>query len=360
MTISMLALAGFPATAGFFGKIYLIDAAVDNGYAWLGVVIVLGSAVSLAYYLRVVAAVWMRSPVRGARRALAAARAPGDRRRLGRGRRGGRAPRAVEPGDAARARLVQPEVLFVAVVCAAATIFFGIYPEPLFNSPATPARRSRICSSASNCNCADGREGRSARRDDPRRAGAVPRVSLDRVNETSRHHRSLYLRSSPFFRSRGRSLRGAALSELCAHRPPPARPPWSTSPSSPSWRRCSLAAPAVGAPSIPRLRRARDPARDLRRRRRRLLGVEARGGRAAAVPAVARTRAAATASVTVFSVDFGARGTLTMTQQSRRDGRRPRSRSAAGDGVSGGLGLGRPCRPGAARGRGERQRRRAG
>jgi NADH-quinone oxidoreductase subunit N len=62
MTISMLGLAGFPATAGFFGKIFLIDAAVSNGYAWLGVVIVLGSAVSLAYYLRVVAAVWMRSP----------------------------------------------------------------------------------------------------------------------------------------------------------------------------------------------------------------------------------------------------------------------------------------------------------
>ncbi len=60
MTISMLALAGFPVTAGFIGKIYLINAAVDNGYGWLGVVIVLGSAVSLAYYLRVVAAVWMR------------------------------------------------------------------------------------------------------------------------------------------------------------------------------------------------------------------------------------------------------------------------------------------------------------
>ncbi|HWT22405.1 MAG TPA: NADH-quinone oxidoreductase subunit N, partial [Solirubrobacteraceae bacterium] len=62
MTIAMLSLAGFPATAGFFGKVYLIGAAVDNGYAWLGVAIVLGSAISLAYYLRVVAAVWMRSP----------------------------------------------------------------------------------------------------------------------------------------------------------------------------------------------------------------------------------------------------------------------------------------------------------
>jgi NADH-quinone oxidoreductase subunit N len=40
MTIAMLSLAGFPATAGFFGKLYLIEAAVDNGYAWLGVVIV--------------------------------------------------------------------------------------------------------------------------------------------------------------------------------------------------------------------------------------------------------------------------------------------------------------------------------
>src|SRR3954451_4375740 len=62
MTIAMLGLAGFPVTAGFFGKIYLIDAAVSNKYAWLGVVIVVGSAVSLAYYLRVIAAVWMRSP----------------------------------------------------------------------------------------------------------------------------------------------------------------------------------------------------------------------------------------------------------------------------------------------------------
>ena len=62
MTIAMLGLAGMPATAGFFGKLYLIQAAVDNDYGWLGVVIVLGSAISLAYYLRVIAAVWMRSP----------------------------------------------------------------------------------------------------------------------------------------------------------------------------------------------------------------------------------------------------------------------------------------------------------
>ena len=129
MTISMLALAGFPATAGFFGKVYLIQAAFDNGYGWLGIVIVLGSAVSLAYYLRVVAAVWMRPGIVGASSALAggAARpviaggsAEADEQAYAAG---------LEPGETRR--LLQPEVIFVAVVCAAATIFFGIYPSPL-------------------------------------------------------------------------------------------------------------------------------------------------------------------------------------------------------------------------------------
>ena len=60
MTIAMLGLAGIPATAGFIGKFYLIDAAVDSGYTWLGVVIVIGSMISLGYYLRVIAAMWMR------------------------------------------------------------------------------------------------------------------------------------------------------------------------------------------------------------------------------------------------------------------------------------------------------------
>ena len=60
LTLAMLGLAGMPATAGFIGKFFLIEAAVDGGYAWLGVVIVIGSMISLAYYLRVVAAIWMR------------------------------------------------------------------------------------------------------------------------------------------------------------------------------------------------------------------------------------------------------------------------------------------------------------
>ena len=136
MTIAMLALAGFPATAGFFGKLYLINAAVDNGYAWLGIVIVLGSAVSLAYYLRVVAAVWMRSPVRGAvaaRGVAVAGRRPVMARRLGRGRRRGAArPRIAEPRRGAR---LAPARGRRSSRWSARwrRSFFGIYPEPLFD-----------------------------------------------------------------------------------------------------------------------------------------------------------------------------------------------------------------------------------
>src|SRR3954462_5891892 len=59
MTLAMLALAGFPATAGFIGKFYLIDAAVSGDYTWLAIMIVIGSMISLGYYLRVIAVMWM-------------------------------------------------------------------------------------------------------------------------------------------------------------------------------------------------------------------------------------------------------------------------------------------------------------
>jgi NADH-quinone oxidoreductase subunit N len=141
MTIAMLALAGFPATAGFFGKLYLIRAAVDNGYAWLGIVIVLGSAVSLAYYLRVVAAVWMRAPSEApaplvrARPVIAGGSAEADEEARAAGRPPGATAAVVESDfdEPARRSLRQPEVVFVAVVCALVTIALGIYPEPLFD-----------------------------------------------------------------------------------------------------------------------------------------------------------------------------------------------------------------------------------
>jgi NADH-quinone oxidoreductase subunit N len=115
MTIAMLALAGFPATAGFIGKFYLIRAAVDGEYTWLAIMIVIGSMISLAYYLRVIAVMWM-TPIE-----IELPSVPP---------RWVKAVSGWSPLADARA---QPEVLFVALLAAAATIFFGIVPQPLFD-----------------------------------------------------------------------------------------------------------------------------------------------------------------------------------------------------------------------------------
>ncbi len=84
LTISMLALAGLPATSGFMGKVFLIEALVEGDYTWLGVMIAVGTMISLAYYLRVVAAVV--DAARGLR-VSRPGRDAGDRRRRPGGRR---------------------------------------------------------------------------------------------------------------------------------------------------------------------------------------------------------------------------------------------------------------------------------
>ena len=104
MTIAMLSLAGFPATAGFFGKIYLIEAAIDNEYAFLSVAIVLGSALSLAYYLRVVAAVWLSEPEEARAPSRWGRPAPGRRSRADRRRPTASSTRRAEARGRSRRR----------------------------------------------------------------------------------------------------------------------------------------------------------------------------------------------------------------------------------------------------------------
>jgi NADH-quinone oxidoreductase subunit N len=137
MTIAMLSLAGIPATAGFVGKLFLIQAAADGGYTWLGVVIVVGSMVSLAYYLRVVAAMWM-SPAPSA--APGSASAGAGTAAVGTAATypaiAGGSPEADADPDAEEAGArsgLQLEVVALALAAGAATVFFGIVPSPLFD-----------------------------------------------------------------------------------------------------------------------------------------------------------------------------------------------------------------------------------
>jgi NADH-quinone oxidoreductase subunit N len=59
----MLSFAGLPPTGGFVGKFYVFSSAYDRGWTWLVIVGVVATLISLYYYLAVIRALYMRSPM---------------------------------------------------------------------------------------------------------------------------------------------------------------------------------------------------------------------------------------------------------------------------------------------------------
>ncbi len=135
LTIAMLALAGLPGTAGFMGKLFLIEGAVGGGYTWLGVMIVIGTMISLAYYLRVIAAVWMRPAPRLAP-AMAGGAPEGDGHPGGEGAGGSHPLGPPTPGRTAEGTPSGGRcglLLGAMLIASAVTVGFGIYPSPLID-----------------------------------------------------------------------------------------------------------------------------------------------------------------------------------------------------------------------------------
>jgi NADH-quinone oxidoreductase subunit N len=62
MTVMMLSLAGIPLTAGFIGKFFVILTGVKAEMWWLMAAVILGSAIGLYYYLRVMVTLYMATP----------------------------------------------------------------------------------------------------------------------------------------------------------------------------------------------------------------------------------------------------------------------------------------------------------
>jgi len=64
MGLFMLSLAGVPPFSIFWGKIYVMQAAVNAGYIWLAVVMGLNSAIAAFYYLKLIVYMFLKEPVK--------------------------------------------------------------------------------------------------------------------------------------------------------------------------------------------------------------------------------------------------------------------------------------------------------
>jgi len=64
MGLFMFSLAGVPPFSVFWGKIYVMQAAVNAGYIWLAVVMGLNSAIAAYYYLKLVVYMFLKDPIK--------------------------------------------------------------------------------------------------------------------------------------------------------------------------------------------------------------------------------------------------------------------------------------------------------
>ena len=104
LAFALLSLTGIPPTAGFMGKLFLFQAALNADLAWLAVAGAVNSVVSAYYYVNVIKTMYLREPA----------------------------------ADAPRIPIGEPAAAALALT-AAATLALGIWPAPLFEAARTAA-----------------------------------------------------------------------------------------------------------------------------------------------------------------------------------------------------------------------------
>ena len=62
LSLFLLSLLGLPITAGFFGKLYIFNAAIDSHLIWLAVIMAINSIIGAYYYFRLIVLMYMREP----------------------------------------------------------------------------------------------------------------------------------------------------------------------------------------------------------------------------------------------------------------------------------------------------------
>jgi len=98
LVVSLLSLIGMPPLSGFISKLYLFLASLDSGMLWLGLLLVINSAISAGYYLRIIRV--LLAPISG----------------------------GVERAQEAPIHLLIPIYAATALI-----IVFGIYPDPILS-----------------------------------------------------------------------------------------------------------------------------------------------------------------------------------------------------------------------------------
>lgn len=63
MAVFMFALAGMPPLSVFWGKLYLMGAAINSGYIYLAIIMALNSAVAVYYYMKLVVFMFLKEPI---------------------------------------------------------------------------------------------------------------------------------------------------------------------------------------------------------------------------------------------------------------------------------------------------------
>ena len=106
LAFALLSLTGIPPTAGFMGKLFLFQAAINADLAWLAVAGAVNSVVSAYYYVNVIKTMYLREPE--------------------------------EEGEAARVPAGAAAHLALAIT-GAATLALGVWPGPLFEAARTAA-----------------------------------------------------------------------------------------------------------------------------------------------------------------------------------------------------------------------------
>src|SRR5258706_456710 len=64
LSLFLLSLLGLPVLAGFLGKFYVFNAALESNLIWLAILLALNSVIGAYYYLRVMVAMYMREPAK--------------------------------------------------------------------------------------------------------------------------------------------------------------------------------------------------------------------------------------------------------------------------------------------------------